>query len=143
MPRIAKQLGPLDIKRLKAPGYHPVGGVPGLTLQVSQTGTKSWLLRVIVGTKRREIGLGAYPGVGVALAREKAHVRDDIVAGIDPVAQQAQARQNIIQQQLEEKALDWTFRRCASPISRPSRPAGAMPSMPSSGRTRWRHTPIR
>ena len=114
MPRIAKELGPLKVKRLNAPGYHPVGGVPGLTLQVSPAGTKSWLLRVIVGTKRREIGLGSYPGVGVALAREKAQqVRDDIVAGIDPVAQRAQARQNIIQQQLEEKALDWTFRRCA------------------------------
>jgi integrase len=114
MPRIAKELGPLEVKRLTTPGYHQVGGVPGLTLQVSHAGTKSWLLRVIVGTKRREIGLGSYPGVGVALAREKAQqVRDDIVAGIDPVAQRAQARQNIIQQQLEEKALDWTFRRCA------------------------------
>ena len=114
MPRIAKELGPLDIKRKNATGYHPVGGVAGLTLQVTPSGTKSWLLRVNVGTKRREIGLGAYPGVGLALAREKAQqARDAIVAGVDPVAQRAQARQNIIQQQQEEKALDWTFRRCA------------------------------
>ena len=114
MPRVAKELGSLEVKRLTAPGYHPVGYVPGLTLQVSPSKSKSWVLRVKVGTKRREIGLGAYPGVGVALAREKAQqVRDEIVAGIDPVAQRALARQNIIQQQLEEKALDWTFRRCA------------------------------
>jgi len=114
MPRIAKELGPLEIKRLTAPGYHAVGGVAGLMLQVSEHITKSWLLRVKVGDKRREIGLGAYPGVGVALAREKAQeVRDQIVAGVDPVAARVTARQSIIQQQIDEKALDWTFRRCA------------------------------
>ncbi|MBC7619248.1 MAG: integrase arm-type DNA-binding domain-containing protein [Candidatus Saccharibacteria bacterium] len=114
MPRIAKEMGPLEIKRLTAPGYFAVGGAAGLTLQITPNGIKSWLLRVKVGTKRREIGLGAYPGVGVALARVKAQeLRDAIVAGVDPVAQRAQARQNIIQQQLDAKALDWTFRRCA------------------------------
>ena len=114
MPRVAKELGPLEIKRLTAPGYHAAGGVAGLMLQVSAAKTKSWLLRVKVGDKRREIGLGAYPGVGVALAREKAQqVRDEIVAGVDPVAQRATARQSIVQQQIDEKALDWTFRRCA------------------------------
>jgi integrase len=71
-------------------------------------------LRVKVGDKRREIGLVAYPGVGVALAREKAQLlRDEIVAGVDPVAARVTARQSIIQQQIDEKALDWTFRRCA------------------------------
>ena len=114
MPRIAKELGPLEIKRLTAPGYHAVGGVAGLMLQVSGAATRSWLLRVKVGDKRREIGLGAYPGVGVALAREKAQqVRDEIVAGVDPVAARVTARQSIVQQQIEEKALDWTFKRCA------------------------------
>jgi len=114
MPRIAKELGPLEIKRLTASGYHAVGGVAGLMLQVSAAETKSWLLRVKVGDKRREIGLGAYPGVGVALAREKAQqVRDEIVAGVDPVAARVMARQSIVQQQIDEKALDWTFRRCA------------------------------
>ena len=114
MPRIARELGPLEIKRLTVPGYYAAGGAAGLTLQITPSGNKSWLLRVKVGTKRREIGLGAYPGVGVALAREKAQqTRDEIVTGVDPVAQRAQNRQNIVQQQLEEKALEWTFRRCA------------------------------
>lgn len=114
MPRVAKELGPLEIKRLKTEGYHAVGHVPGLMLQVSASGTRSWLLRVKVGDKRREIGLGSYPGVGVALAREKAQqTRDEIVAGVDPVAARVAARQAIIQQQIDAKALDWTFRRCA------------------------------
>ena len=111
MPRVAKELGPLDVKRLSAPGYHAVGGVAGLMLQISAAKTKSWLLRVKVGEKRREIGLGAYPGVGVALAREKAQqIRDEIVAGVDPVAQRVTARESIVQQQIGEKARHWTFR---------------------------------
>ena len=114
MPRVAKQLGPLEVRRLTAPGYHPVGGVAGLTLQVTPSGTKSWLLRVKVGNKRREIGLGAFPGVTLAMAHDKAQAtRNDIIKGIDPVAQRAAARQSIVDQQQEEKALDWTFMRCA------------------------------
>ena len=114
MPRIAKSLGALEIKRLHSAGLHQVGGVSGLGLQVMATGARSWILRVMVGERRREIGLGAYPGVGVALAREKAQqTRDEIVAGIDPVAQRATARQSIVQQQVEEKAMRWTFRACA------------------------------
>ena len=114
MPRIAKELSPLEIRRKTSPGYYQVGGVAGLTLQVSASGARSWLLRVKVGDKRREIGLGAFPGVTLAMAREKAQAtREDITKGIDPVAQRAAARQAIVEQQQEEKALDWTFRRCA------------------------------
>jgi integrase len=107
-------LGPLEVSRLATAGAHAVGGVAGLMLQVSEARTRSWLLRVKVGQKRREIGLGAYPGVSLALAREKAQqTRDEIAAGVDPVAQRAAARQSLIEQQMEEKALDWTFQRCA------------------------------
>ena len=123
MPRIAKELGPLAVKRLATAGLHPVGGVAGLMLQVSPTGTRSWLLRVKVGHKRREIGLGAFPGVTLALAREKAQAtRDDITKGIDPVAQRAAARQTIVEQQQEEKALAWTFRRCAEAYIKAKKP---------------------
>jgi integrase len=114
MPKIAKELGALQVSRLSSPGFHYAGGVAGLVLQISESGSRAWLLRVKVGAKRREIGLGAYPGVGVALAREKAQqTRDEIAAGIDPVARRAAGRQSILEQQIEEKALDWTFRRCA------------------------------
>ena len=123
MPRIAKELGPLAVKGLTTAGLHPIGGVAGLMLQVSPTGTRSWLLRVKVGDKRREIGLGAFPGVTLALAREKAQAtRDDIAKGIDPVAQRAAARQTIVEQQQEEKALNWTFRRCAEAYIKAKKP---------------------
>ena len=123
MPRIAKELGPLDVKRLATAGLHPVGGVAGLMLQVSPTGTRSWLLRARVGSKRREIGLGAFPGVTLALAREKAQAtRDEIAKGVDPVAERAAARQTVVQQQQQEKALNWTFRRCAEAYIKAKKP---------------------
>ena len=123
MPRIAKELGPLAIKGLTTAGLHPVGGVAGLMLQVSPSGARSWLLRVKVGHKRREIGLGAFPGVTLAMAREKAQgKRDDIANGIDPVAQRAAARQSIVEQQQEEKALAWTFKRCAEAYIKAKKP---------------------
>ena len=114
MPRLAEPLKAIDIKRLTSPGYHAVGTVPGLMLQVSPNGTQSWVLRAQVGARRREIGLGSYPAVTLARAHVKAQdVRDMIASGIDPVATRITARQSIIEQQLEEKAMRWTFRRCA------------------------------
>ncbi|UUZ49502.1 integrase arm-type DNA-binding domain-containing protein [Massilia sp. B-10] len=113
MPRVAKELGPLDIKRLTAPGYHAVGVVPGLHLQITKTGSRSWVLRTTVGAKRREIGLGQYPAVGLALAREKAQAaHDQVKDGVDPVEVKAAARRSLIQQQHAAKALAWTFKRC-------------------------------
>lgn len=86
MPKIAQELSALQVKRLKKPGLHFVGGVPGLVLQVTAT-SRSWLLRVAVGGKRQEIGLGGFTTTnGVAEARRKAmELREKIKAGVDPV----------------------------------------------------------
>jgi integrase len=86
MPKIAKELSALDVKRLAGEGLHFVGGVPGLALQITK-GARSWVLRVAVAGKRREIGLGGYTTAnGVAEARRKAlEARNKIQAGTDPV----------------------------------------------------------
>lgn len=100
MPKIAKQLGPLDVKRLK-PGFHAVGGVAGLHLNVKDTGSRSWILRTVIGGKRRDIGLGPYPEISLAVARDKAcKVKEVIRQGIDPVdaKKAAQARLRTAQQ---------------------------------------------
>lgn len=57
MPKIAKTLSPLELRRLTKPGLHAVGEVSGLCLQVKTTGARSWILRT-VGGRRCEIGLG-------------------------------------------------------------------------------------
>ena len=93
MARKCKELSALEVGRISEVGYHHVGGVAGLVLQVSKTGTKSWLLRVLVGGKRREMGLGGFPDVTLARARDKAReVREKIDRGIDPLAERRAAR---------------------------------------------------
>ncbi|MEP6874047.1 MAG: integrase arm-type DNA-binding domain-containing protein [Burkholderiales bacterium] len=81
------ELSALAVSRLKRPGLHFVGGVKGLAMQITPNGARSWVLRIAVGGKRREMGLGGFPSVGLAAAREEARARRKLVAdGIDPVA---------------------------------------------------------
>jgi integrase len=109
MPRKADELGPLQVQRLKAPGLHPVGGVAGLRLQVSPSGARSWILRTTVGGKRIEKGLGGYPDVTLAQAREKARKARDLVSeGVNPI-EQAKAARSALQ---AAAAKAWTFDDC-------------------------------
>jgi integrase len=58
----------------------------GLWLQVSQFGTRSWLLRYMVAGKARSMGLGPYPEVTLKEARDRAAAaRKQIRDGIDPI----------------------------------------------------------
>lgn len=78
MPKIAKPLTDIQVRRINRIGWHAVGGVAGLLLQVrkpSKEGAqipRSWILRVKVGDQRQPIGLGSYPQVSLAEAREMA-----------------------------------------------------------------------
>ena len=70
-------------RNLKVPGMHADGN--GLFLNVRATGSKSWLFRYRWQDKRPEIGLGAFPAVSLADAREKMnHYRAMIRQGVDP-----------------------------------------------------------
>lgn len=82
MPRLtAKQ-----VQALKQPGRH--GDGDGLYLEISRTGSKSWILRVTVNGRRRDIGLGGLSWVTLAQAREKAReLRAAAKDGRDPVAE--------------------------------------------------------
>lgn len=98
MPKIAKELSAQAIKDLKHHGkngnaYYAVGGVAGLLLQVTPAEGKSWILKVTVGAKVREIGLGGYPSVTLSQARTLAReMRDKIRRGIDPVEERKSAK---------------------------------------------------
>lgn len=86
MPKKARELGALAVSRIKDPGLHAVGGVAGLYLQVDPGGARSWILRITVGGRRRDIGLGGFPDVVLAGAREAARaLRAKVAAGVDPV----------------------------------------------------------
>ena len=71
MARKAKELSPLSVGRLTQPGHHAVGGVAGLYLYVVESGSRSWVLRAMVGAKRRHFGLGGFPDVTLAQAKER------------------------------------------------------------------------
>ena len=92
MGRKADELGALEVSRLKAQGLHAVGGVAGLHLQINQNGARSWILRITVGTKRRDMGLGGYPDVSLANARKDAADKRLLAAnGIDPILARQQS----------------------------------------------------
>lgn len=96
MARKAKEMGALEVKNLTSPGLHFVGGVAGLALQVSPSGGKSWVLRAVIGTKRRDMGLGGFPDVPLASAREAARAaRAKIKSGIDPIEEARTARSSL------------------------------------------------
>ena len=93
MPRVAKELSALEVRRITRPGTHAVGGVPGLLLQVADSGARSWILRVQVGDRRRTYGLGGFPQISLAMAREKAReIKELLRQGIDPIGQRKAAR---------------------------------------------------
>ena len=74
------------VKSLEEPGRYADGG--GLHLFISRTGGKSWVQRIMVGGRRRDIGLGGFPSVSLARAREKAAANRTAVAdGRDPLAE--------------------------------------------------------
>ena len=73
------------------PGRH--GDGRGLFLYVKPTGARSWVLRYQRHGRRHDLGLGAWPEVTLAMARQKAlEARRQIAAGDDPIAKRRQAR---------------------------------------------------
>ena len=75
-----------EVKALRKPGRHTDGD--GLHLFISKTGGKSWVQRMTIDGRRRDIGLGGYPSVSLAQARKRASDnREAIGNGRDPVAE--------------------------------------------------------
>jgi integrase len=113
MPKKARDLNPLAVKRLTSPGMHAVGGVGGLYLQVTASGARSWILRTMVGGKRRDIGLGGFPDVSLAQARERAQAdRELIRQGVDPAEQRKRARLDLITAQAKTITFAEAARQC-------------------------------
>lgn len=99
MPKIAKELTPLTVSKLRRTGLHAVGGANGLGLKVMPSGSRAWVLRTMVAGKRREYGLGGYPTVTLASARERARAMlDQLFAGIDPAVTKKQAKSQLAAQ---------------------------------------------
>ena len=106
----AEELAAIEVQRLRDSGFHAVGGVSGLYMQIDAKGNRSWILRAVIGGKRRDMGLGAFPDVTLAGAREKAReARLDIDRGIDPIEKRKDAKAKLA----AERTTGKTFQACA------------------------------
>ena len=111
MPKIAKELSPIEVKRLSCridPDTgeateirYPVGGVSGLLLKVTPSGARQWILRTKIGNRRPDMGLGPYPEISVAQARDKAReVKEKIRNGIDPLEEKRSLKRSLLAEQI-------------------------------------------
>jgi len=109
MARQAKRLSAIKVKKLTTPGWYPDG--LGLYLQVSPSGSKSWVYRYYTNGKEKRTGLGSYTIISLEEARRKADAKRKLVhEGVDPIAHKKAAK---TQAALDE-AKGITFRECAS-----------------------------
>jgi integrase len=80
-------MGRLSDKAVKAAGVGRHGDGEALFLIVASSGSRKWVLRFQLMGKRRDMGLGAYPQVTLAAARQMAsEARSLIARGVDPIA---------------------------------------------------------
>ncbi len=94
--RAAEKLSAPKVAKLKKPGKYCDGRC--LWLYVGETGGKSWVLRYMRDGVPREMGLGPFPTIGLAAARERATAgRRLILDGLDPleVRKQQKAKRKI------------------------------------------------
>ncbi len=89
----AEKLKALEIKALKVPGRYSDGR--GLYFMVDPSGrTARWVFRFSLDKRVTEMGLGGYPDVSLAAAREKATaLRAMVKSGINPVAEKREKRE--------------------------------------------------
>ena len=81
----------LKCKAALKPGLHPDGET--LYLRVAPGGSRSWIQRLVIQGKRSDIGLGAFPLVSLAEAREAAFDNRRLARrGGDPVAGRREAK---------------------------------------------------
>lgn len=116
MPKIAKELSALEVKRLCQPGWHAVGGVAGLLLQVRPPSVdgapvpRSWILRLRIAGERQVLGLGPYPQVSLAEAREQARKLSlEAKGGVNLLTRKRAERSALIAAASRNK----TFQQCA------------------------------
>ena len=100
------------VRNVKTQGRHPVGET--LYLMVWPSGRKSWVQRLAIKGSRKDRGLGPYPAVSLAQARERAQANRSLVkAGGNPLAAKEEADaaiptfESLAQQHVAENLHSW------------------------------------
>jgi integrase len=82
---VGGKLSGVAVARAKGPAVLHDGR--GLYLRVTEAGAKRWVFRYQLGGRRRDMGMGSYPEIGLAEARQRAtEHRKRAHDGIDPIA---------------------------------------------------------
>ncbi len=103
------KLSALAVNSARTPSYYGDGG--GLWLQVSPSGTKSWVFRFTLAGRRREMGLGTVRTIALASARVKVRAcRQLLLDGRDPI----EARRTDRIATALSQARQLTFDQCAA-----------------------------
>jgi integrase len=101
------KLNALKVKTLTKLGRYGDGS--GLWLQVRDAEHRSWLFRYMMAGKQRQMGLGPFPDVSLAEARDEAHkCRAAVRRGVDPIEDRRQAKAAT-----RDKSRALTFRQVA------------------------------
>ena len=88
---MSKKMTVTRVKALAEPGLYRAD--PTLYLNVAPGGSKSWIQRISIGGKRCDIGLGGFPVVSLAEARDAAFENRRLVRqGGDPLAAKRKAK---------------------------------------------------
>ncbi len=86
-----KQLTHNELKAITEPGHYRAGET--LYLFVTKTRAKSWVQRITIHGKRRDIGLGSFKLISLSKARQRALINRVLVAeGGDPLAEKRKAK---------------------------------------------------
>ena len=93
-------MGTLTVARAKSlsePGLYRAD--PTLYLRIAAGGSKSWIQRLTIEGRRHDLGLGSFPLVTLAEARDQAHKNRRLArAGGDPLAAKRRAKTPTFQQ---------------------------------------------
>jgi integrase len=109
MTRMLGRLSAVRVQSARKRGYYGDGG--GLYLRVAPGGAKGWIFRYGGRGRRRDMGLGGYPAIDLAKARELAgDCRSVLAAGLDPIAARNEKRAAAA----VEAAKAMTFADCAT-----------------------------
>jgi len=110
MPKFTKQLTDRAIKEAKTrEKAYKMADSKGLYLLVQANGSKLWRMDFTLNGKRQTISFGSYPDVKLAAARSRAYeTKEDIVRGIDPMAERKTARDQLKESKAKEIIEDKT-----------------------------------
>ena len=137
MARPTNRLTAIGASKATKIGRHADGG--GLYLNVSVSGSKSWVFIWARDKRKREMGLGAFPAVSLAMARDRAaRCRKQVADGLDPIAERGRDTRktfgNVADTYFEAMKADWSQQQdplqmapgARAPLRTDPRPSGGL-----------------